>query len=220
MRDTNQTIIKFNYDKSLSNDDFFISESNKHIFEFLDMWPKWEKNFINIIGEKLSGKTHLTNIFIKKNKGIKIEGKSLNNDHLKKIKIYENIILENLTSDVDENLLYSFLNLIDQNNKYIIITSLIPIVYIDFKLNDLKSRTKNFLLLNINKPDDELVFAIILKNLSDRQILLDKKLINYIIKRIDRSYSKIHEFVYKIDQLSLKKRKSIDLNIIKEVLGE
>ncbi len=58
MRDTNQTIIKFNYDKNLSNDDFVISKSNKHIFEFLDMWPKWEKNFINIIGEKLSGKTH------------------------------------------------------------------------------------------------------------------------------------------------------------------
>ena len=209
MRDTNQTIIKFDYDKNLSNDDFVISKSKKNIFEFLDMWPKWEKNFINIIGEKLSGKTHLTNIFIKKNKGIKIEGKSLNNDHLKKIKIYENIILENLTSDVDENLLYSFLNLIDQNNKYIIITSLIPIVYIDFKLNDLKSRTKNFLLLNIEKPDDKLVFAIILKNLSDRQILLDKKLINYIIKRIDRSYSKIHEFVYKIDQLSLKKNQLI-----------
>ena len=220
MRDTNQTIIKFNYDKNLSNDDFVISKSNKHIFEFLDMWPKWEKNFINIIGEKLSGKTHLTNIFIRKYKGIKIEANSLNNDHLKKIKIYENIILENLTSDVDEKLLYSLLNLIDQDNKYIIITSFKPIVYVDFKLNDLKSRTKSFLLLNIEKPDDELIFAIILKNLSDRQILLDKKLINYIIKRIERSYSKIHDFIYKIDQLSLKKKKSIDFKIIKEVLGE
>ena len=220
MRDTNQTIIKFNYDKNLSKDDFVISKSNKHIFEFLDMWPKWEKNFINIVGEKLSGKTHLTNIFINKNKGIKIKAKSLNNYHLKEVKIYENIILENLTPNVDENLLYSLFNLIEQNNKYLIITSFIPIVDIEFKLNDLKSRTKSFLLLNIEKPDDELIFAIILKNLSDRQILLDKKLINYIIKRIDRSYSKIHEFIYKIDQLSLKKKKSIDLNIIKEVLGE
>ena len=220
MRDTNQTIIKFTYDKNLNNDDFFISKSNKHIFEYLNIWPKWEKNFINIIGEKLSGKTHLTNIFIKRHKGIKIEAKSLNNDHLKKIKIYENIILENLNSDVDEKLLYSLLNLIDQDNKYIIITSSIPIVYIDFKLNDLKSRTKSFLLLNIEKPDDELIFAIILKNLSDRQILLDKKLIDYIIKRIDRSYSKIHNFIYKIDQLSLKKKKSIDFKIIKEVLGD
>ncbi len=220
MRDTNQTIIKFNYDKNLSKDDFVISKSNKHIFEFLDMWPKWEKNFVNIIGEKLSGKTHLINIFTKKHNGIKIEAKSLNNDHLKKIKIYEKIIIENLTSDVDEKLLYSLLNLIEQDNKYLIITSIKPIVYIDFKLNDLKSRTKSFLPLIIEKPDDELIFAIILKNLSDRQILLDKKLINYIIKRIDRSYSKIHDFIYKIDQLSLKKKKSVDLNIIKEVLGE
>ena len=220
MRDTNQTIIKFNYDKNLSKDDFVISRSNKHIFEFLDMWPKWEKNFINIIGEKLSGKTHLTNIFINKNKGIKIKAKSLSNDHLKKIKIYQNIILENLTSDVNEKLLYSLLNLIEQDNKYLIITSFNPIVDIDFKLNDLKSRTKSFILLNIEKPDDELIFAIILKNLSDRQILLDKKLINYIIKRIDRSYSKIHDFIYKIDQLSLKKKKSVDLNIIKDALGE
>ena len=220
MRDTNQTIIKFNYDKNLSKDDFVISKSNKHIFEFLNMWPKWEKNFINIIGEKLSGKTHLTDIFINKNKGIKIKAKSLGNDHLKEIKIYENIILENLTSNVDEKLLYSLLNLVEQDNKYLIITSFNPIVDIDFKLNDLKSRTKSFILLNIEKPDDEIIFAIILKNLSDRQILLDKKLINYIIKRIDRSYSKIHDFIYKIDQISLKKKKSIDLNIIKDALGE
>ena len=220
MKTLNQQILNFHYDQNFKDQDFYVSKSNENSFMLLTKWPKWEKNFINIIGEKLSGKTHLTNIFIKKNKGIKIEAKSLNYDHLKKIKIHENIILENLTSDVDEKLLYSFLNLIDQDNKYIIITSFIPIVYIDFNLNDLKSRTKNFLLLNIEKPDDKLVFAIILKNLSDRQILLDKKLINYIIKRIDRSYSKIHEFIYKIDQLSLKKRKSIDLNIIKEVLGE
>ena len=64
-----------------------------------------------------------------------------------------------------------------------------------------------------------MIYALILKNLSDRQILIEKKLINYIIKRIDRSYSKIYDFIYKIDELSLKKKKSIDLKIIKEVLG-
>ena len=112
------------------------------------------------------------------------------------------------------------MNLVEQDNKYLIITSLVPIVYLDFKLKDLKSRTKNFLLLNIEQPDDELIFAIIIKNLSDRQITLDKRLIQYIIKRIERSYGKIHDFIYKIDQLSLKKNKSIDLKIIKEVLGE
>jgi chromosomal replication initiation ATPase DnaA len=57
-----------------------------------------------------------------------------------------------------------------------------------------------------------------LKNFSDRQIIIDKKLINFIIKRVDRSYDKIFEFIYKIDEVSLKKKKSIDFKIIKEVL--
>ena len=56
-------------------------------------------------------------------------------------------------------------------------------------------------------PDDELMFALILKNLSDRQITIDKKLIDFIIKRVERSYGKIFEFIYKIDKISLKKKK-------------
>ena len=109
-------------------------------------------------------------------------------------------------------------NIVDQDNKFLIINSLTPINEMNFHLEDLKSRTKNCLLAKIENPDDELMFAIILKNLSDRQITLDKKLIDYIIKRIDRSYSKIFEFIYKIDEISLKKKKSIDFKIINEAL--
>ena len=220
MRDLNQLIIKFDYEKNFKDDDFYVSKSNQHIFSLLNKWPKWEKNFLNISGDKFSGKTHLVNIFLKKFKGIKLNSNSINNDNLKQIKIFENIVLEDLNINVDEKLLYSLLNIIDLDNKFIIITSINPIVEIDFKLADLKSRTKNFLLQNIEKPDDELMFALILKNLSDRQISLDKKLINFIIKRIDRSYSKIFDFIYKIDELSLKMKKSIDFKIIKEALGE
>tara|TARA_B100001057_G_scaffold231615_2_gene231868 strand:+ start:1006 stop:1668 length:663 start_codon:yes stop_codon:yes gene_type:complete len=220
MRDINQQIIKFNYDKNMSNDDFFISKSNKHIFELLNSWPRWEKNFLNICGEKFSGKTHLINIFLKKFKGIKFEANLLNNEKLKEIKIYQNIILENLDKNVDEKLLYTLLNIIDQDNKYLIVTSNRLIVDIEFELVDLKSRAKNFLLQNIEQPDDELIIALLIKNLSDRQISIQKKLIDYIIKRINRSYGKIFEFIYKIDEVSLKKKKSIDLRIIKDVLGE
>ena len=216
MRDLDQTIIKFDYDKNFKNDDFYLSKSNKHVFDFLHIWPKWERNFVNVTGEKLSGKTHLMNIFLQKNKGIKFEGKSLLNDDLKRIKIYENIVIENLTSDVDEKLLYSLFDLIEQDNKFIIVTSTIPIVNISFDLKDLKSRAKNFILLNIEKPDDELIFAIILKNLSDRQISLDDKFIQFIVKRIERSYSKIFDFIYKIDQLSLKKKNRLILKLLKK----
>ena len=213
MKEYKQEIIKFDYDKNFESKDFYVSKSNEHIFNLLNNWPKWEKNFLNISGEKFSGKTHLINIFLDKFNGIKLDSNFLKNDHLKKVKIYQNIIVENLTKEIDENLIYTLINIIDQDNKYLIITSEEPIVNIDFNLEDLKSRTKSFLLQNIDKPDDELIFALILKNLSDRQIFLDKKLINYLIKRIDRSYSKIFDFIYKIDELSLKKKNQLILKL-------
>ena len=220
MKDLNQYLMEFDYEKNFKYQDFFVSKSNEHVFNILESWPKWEKNFLNINGEKFSGKTHLVNIFSKKFKGIKFQANSINDNNLKEIKIYQNIILEDLDHNIDEKLLYSLINIVEQENKYLIITSIEPIVSINFKLDDLKSRTKNFLLQSIDKPDDELMFALILKNLADRQISLDKKLINYIIKRIDRSYSKIINFIYKIDEMSLKKKKSIDFKLIKDVLGE
>ena len=220
MKNLNQLIIKFDYDQNFKDEDFYVSSSNKHIFSLLNQWPRWEKNFLNISGEKFSGKSHLINIFIKKFKGIKLNANSLTNEDLKVIKIHENIILENLDENIDEKLIYSLLNIVDVDNKYIIVTSEIPIVDINFSLIDLKSRTKNFLLQKIEKPDDELMFALILKNLSDRQISINKKLIDFIVKRIDRSYGKISDFIYKVDELSLKRKKPIDFKIIKEILGE
>jgi len=220
MNKLNQLILKFDYEQNFKDQDFYVSKSNQYSFKLLNSWPKWEKNFVNLIGEKYSGKTHLTNIFLEKFKGIKINANELNNQYLKEIKIYENIVIEDINEKIDENLFFTLLNIIDQDNKYLIITTIKPIVNFSFKLNDLNSRSKNFLLLNIEKPEDDLMFALILKNLSDRQITIDKKLIDFIIKRIDRSYGKIFDFIYKIDEISLKRKKPIDFKIIKEVLGE
>ena len=218
MKDLNQLLLNFKYKQNFKDEDFYVSNSNYYAYNLINSWPKWEKNFLNICGEKYSGKTHLSNIFLKKFKGIKIDANSFENKNLKEIKIYENIILDNLGQNVDERLIYSLFNIIDQDNKYLIINSLIPVSKISFKLEDLRSRTKNCLVAKIDKPEDDLMFALILKNFSDRQITIDKKLIDFIIKRVDRSYGKIFEFIYKIDEISLKRKKSIDFKIIKEVL--
>ena len=220
MKNLNQHILNFDYEQNFNDQDFYVSKSNKYSFKLLNSWPKWEKNFVNLIGENFSGKSHLINIFLKNFKGIKISANKLTNDFLKEIKIYENIIIEDISENIDENLLFTLINIIEQDNKYLIVSSTIPIVDFKFKLHDLNSRAKNFLLSVIEKPEDDLMYALILKNLSDRQISIDKKLIDFIIKRISRSYGKISDFIYKIDEISLKRKKPIDFKIIKEALGE
>ena len=218
MTDLNQLLLQFNYNQNFNYDDFFVSKSNFFAFQLIKKWPRWEKNILNIHGEKFCGKTHLANIFYNKNKGIKIYENQINNEIFKKLKLYENIIIDGFKNETDEKLLYSLFNLVDSDNKFLLVNSITPINEIEFNLKDLRSRSKNCLFAKIDNPDDELMFAIILKNFSDRQIKIDKKLIEFIIKRIDRSYGKIGEFIYKIDELSLKKKKPIDFKIIKEIL--
>ena len=218
MKKLNQLLFNFNYSQNFNYDDFFVSKSNYFAFQLIEKWPKWEKNILNIHGEKFSGKSHLANIFCNKNKCMKIKEEQLNDEILKKLKLYENIVLDNFDNKAEERLLYSLFNLVDHDNKYLLINSIKPISEMNFVLNDLKSRSKNCLFAKIDKPDDELMFALILKNFSDRQIEIDKKFIDFIIKRIDRSYGKISDFIYKIDELSLKSKKPIDFKTIKEIL--
>tara|TARA_Y100000590_G_scaffold360249_1_gene416442 strand:+ start:3037 stop:3699 length:663 start_codon:yes stop_codon:yes gene_type:complete len=218
MKDLNQLLLKLDLKQNYKNEDFYVNKSNFFAYSLIEKWPKWEKNILNIHGEKYCGKTHLSNIFHKKNKAFKINANEFTDESLKKFKIFECLVLDDFNENINEKLMYTLFNIADQDNKFILINSLVPINEINFKLKDFKSRAKNCIFAAIEKPDDDLMFAILLKNFSDRQINVDKKLIDFIIKHIDRSYGKIYEFVYKLDEISLKKKKSIDFKIIKEAL--
>ena len=218
MSELNQLLLELDYKTNFNEHDFYLSKSNSNAFNFINRWPDWEKKILNISGEKFSGKSHLANIFKLKSKAFLIKGNKIDNSIFKSLKLYESIIIDDFEECNEEEILYSIFNLIDQDSKYLLINSLKPINKIKYKLPDLASRSKNCLYAEIENPDDELLFAIILKNFSDRQIKIEKKIINFIISRVDRSYRKIDEFIYKVDELSLKKKKPINLKTIKEIL--
>ena len=58
------------------------------------------------------------------------------------------------------------------------------------------------------------------KSFSDKQINLDPKITDYIIKNVDRSYEKMFKFIRDVDELSLSSGKSININLIKKVLNK
>ena len=118
MKNLNQLLLEFNFKQNFKDDDFYVGPSNYYTFELMNKWPKWDKKFLNIIGEKHSGKTHLINIFLKKFKGIKISSNLLNNDNLKKIKSHQNIILEDVDLRINEELTYTLFNICNVYNKW------------------------------------------------------------------------------------------------------
>ena len=220
MSELNQLLLDFDHNIEFNEHDYYVSRSNYLAFNLIRNWPKWEKKIINIHGERYSGKTHLIEIFLKKNKGLIIDIKKFENYDLDELRFNENIIIENISDEIDENLFYSFIDTIDKYNKFLILTSNKSLNDFNFKLEDLKSRLKNSLFAEIQKPDDILIQALITKNLADYQITIDSKLIDFISKRITRSFTKIREFICTIDEISLKKKKPINMKIIKEILED
>ena len=88
-----------------------------------------------------------------------------------------------------------------------------------FKLRDLESRINSFINIGIELPTDDLLQVIISKFFSDKQISINPKISEYIIKNVDRSYDKMFKFIKDLDELSLSSGKSININLIKKVLS-
>ena len=218
MSELNQLLLDFDHNIEFNEHDYYVSSSNYLAFTLIQNWPKWERKILNISGDTFSGKTHLAKIFQDKSNALYLGHSDINEEILKKIKLYDSIVIDDFEKIKNENLLYSLFNTIYQDNKYLLILSNKTISKINYSLDDLNSRAKNCILAQIKNPDDELIFAIIVKCFSDRQIKLEKKLLEFVIKRIDRSYGKIYEFIYKVDELSLKKKKPINLTTIKEII--
>ena len=213
-----QLILKFPTQQAYKKEDFYVSSSNQEAYDFINSWPKWIKRIINIFGPSGSGKSHLASMLKSKTSCLWIDSNELNEKTFLKFKTQETLIIENLNEKISEKLLFTLWNIALQDNKYFLITSTKPLNSYKFKMNDLVSRVNSSLIIGISLPSDDLISVILAKNFSDKQIKVEKKHIDYIIKRIDRSYEKISQFILTLDKYSLKKRKPFSLKLIKEVL--
>ena len=72
--------------------------------------------------------------------------------------------------------------------------------------------------IKIKKPDDKLLSLVLIKLFSDKQILIDKKIIKFIVYRSERSFTNLRMIVNKLDKKSLITKKKINLSFVKELI--
>ena len=215
--------------KIYEKDDFLVSDSNKEAYKLINRWPNWSSRKIIIFGDSGTGKTHLSRIWQKKTSAI-----ILNLNKFKKIRfdnffLKKNIfIIENISSffdkikkkdkdNLEKNLLH-FYNLIEEKKGYLILTALNSPKFWKINLPDLKSRILSSIIVKINKPNDELLSSVLVKLFLDKQILIDKKIIKFIVYRSERSFTNLQNIVNKIDKQSLITKKKININFVRKLI--
>ena len=214
-----QLVFKFPFKAKYYEQDYYVSSNNFSAYRLIESWPNWPDKWVNIFGPKGCGKTHLSNILKEKINSVQIlDASNIDDETILKFDKLDCLVIDNYKKNIDEKLFYSILNQSKQLDNYVVINSILPIKDIDFKLQDLKSRAKSFVNLGIELPTDDLLRVIISKSFSDKQISINPKLSDYIIKNIERSYEKVFKFIKEIDDLSLSSGKSININLIKKVL--
>ena len=215
---TEQRIFNFNNTKNFFEENLIRDTSNSNVLNFLDKFPNWETKLINIVGEKKSGKSFILQLFRKKNQFNYINNKEDFEKKYDELFLVDKLILDGF--QINEDKFFSLINHFILHKKYLIISSREPLTMLKIKLLDLKSRLKEFLLIEIQNPSDDLIYSLILKYFSDNQIIIKKDLVEYIVKKIDRSYSSIEKFLIKLNDQSIIKKKKIDYKLINEVLNE
>lgn len=215
---TEQRIFNFNNTKNFFEENLIRDTSNSNVLNFLDKFPNWETKLINIVGEKKSGKSFILQLFRKKNQFNYINNKEDFEKKYDELFLVDKLILDGF--QINEDKFFSLINHFILHKKYLIISSREPLTMLEIKLLDLKSRLKEFLLIEIQNPSDDLIYSLILKYFSDNQIVIKKDLVEYIVKKIDRSYSSIEKFLIKLNDQSIIKKKKIDYKLINEVLNE
>ena len=201
-------IFKFNNIENEFN--FFVNKTNSYAFNAL---INNKINFLFLYGPKRSGKSTLSQIWLKKHNAIQY-----NNNYEILINQKNNILIDDFLS-YDEEKIFYIVNYCILNNLKILITTEKKINEINFKFNDLSSRLKTFSILEINNPNDEMLLALLTKLLIDKQFIINSNdIFEYILRRVDRSYQGINEIVQKLDLLSLEKKRQLTIPLIKEIL--
>ena len=216
-----QKTLNFGYKDDYSFKNLYKSTCNEIAINFINEWPKTtiNNNIFCIYGPSGSGKTHISKVWMEKSNAIIFNGISdLSFDYLSGFD--RNLIFEDiaLNKNWPENLLFEFINEIKSSRLSLLITCNSDPLKIKWKTKDLISRFTSFTNIEIKLPDDILIRKLLIKQFADRQLSLDSEQIEYISKRIERSYTSIQKIVERVDNLALEHKKAISKNIIKAAI--
>lgn len=195
--------------------DFIVSASNEAAFSLVDGWPNWPHHAIALVGPAASGKTHLAKAWAKRAEALELNPA----EEIDAVPPGSNILVDEAdTANRRDETLFHLFNWTKETGGHLLITGRTAPNLWDVSLPDLKSRLATIPVAEINEPDDHLLMILLVKLFSDRQLQVDLAVVDYIIKRIERSFTAAKTLVDAIDRHALADKRKITRALAKTCL--
>jgi chromosomal replication initiation ATPase DnaA len=216
-----QLALALNHAESLTREDFLPGPSNETALAMIDRWPDWPARVLAVAGPAGSGKSHLASIWACESGARFLSARALELADLPASIATGALVLEDCTGDgIDERALFHLLNLVREEEAWLMLTAQSLPTNWPVTLPDLSSRLRAMPSVSLSGPDDTLLRAVLVKQFADRQLGVDEALIAYLLPRIGRSFADARAAVARLDREALQRSRPVNRALAAELFRE
>ncbi|MBV9704559.1 MAG: hypothetical protein JO163_17670 [Methylobacteriaceae bacterium] len=200
-------------------EDFLRSISNEAAYAAIEAWPRWRDRVLLLIGPEGAGKSHLGAIWAARAGARTVAATGLSSAAVPDIVVPGAVFVEDADRiGPNEASLFHLVNLVRETSGFLLLTARRRPDFWGLATADLLSRLRQGHAIEIGAPDDDLIRAVLVKLMADRQIMVDAGVVDYVACRIERSLAAARMVVASLDRESLARGRRITKIMAGDVL--
>lgn len=216
-----QLTLGFPHEPTTGRADFVVGRANAEAIAMIEAMPEWPLRGVLLVGSEGSGKSHLVSIWCEFPGAARIAAKDLAREDADRLTAGGAVAVEDLhAGPVDEAALFHLINLANERDAKVLVTSRDGPARLGLHLPDLVSRLRAMRNVTLGAPDDDLLRRVLAKLFADRQLHIDPGVVGYIAMRMERSFAAANRVVAALDRAAFAGGRGVSRKLAGEVLGD
>ena len=202
-----------------SRDELVTSPANAQAVALVDAWPEWPARVAVLVGPPGAGKSHLGAIWRERAEAVALDPTRLGAAAVEAASARPVFIDDIDAQPLDQPGLFHLVNAVQAAGTSLLMTARRMPAAWGATLPDLASRLKAAATVTIGAPDDLLLSGVIIKLFADRQVEIDRQVVQYLVRRIERSLATANDLVERLDRAALEQKTRVSRALAASVIG-